>query len=84
MIIAGYSSKENTFCCTVWTCLRSDLRNRSQGFGICDGTLCCNTELTTRPTKRRSKWNEPDTHCISSAAYWAKRDRNLVWLRLMR
>jgi hypothetical protein len=25
IIIAGYSSKENTFCCTVWICTRSDL-----------------------------------------------------------
>ena len=24
MIIAGYSSKEGTFRCTVWTCMRSD------------------------------------------------------------
>jgi hypothetical protein len=24
IIIAGYSSKENTFRCTVWMCTRSD------------------------------------------------------------
>jgi hypothetical protein len=69
--------------------LRNPLQGFGIRDALCAGESC-NTELTTKAGETKVKrtgsgcwlrsfvwrWNEPDTHCISSVACWTRRNRN--------